>query len=64
MICACVTCVQGEKVVCPVDASGKFTQEVTDYQGVYVKVLTLSHPHTMLTQHYYCRKQTRPLHVI
>lgn len=24
--------------VCPVDASGKFTEEVTDFAGQYVKV--------------------------
>jgi isoleucyl-tRNA synthetase len=28
---------KGQSVVCPVDASGKFTSEVTDYQGQYVK---------------------------
>ncbi len=27
--------------MCPVDASGRFTEEVTDFKGLYVKV-----PHT------------------
>lgn len=27
-----------EEVVCPVDASGRFTSEVTDFVGQYVKV--------------------------
>jgi isoleucyl-tRNA synthetase len=30
---------KGETVVCPVDASGRFTDEVTDFKGKYVKVL-------------------------
>jgi isoleucyl-tRNA synthetase len=29
---------KGETVVCPVDASGRFTDEVTDFNGKYVKV--------------------------
>ncbi len=29
---------KGEQVVCPVDASGKFTDEVVDFKGEYVKV--------------------------
>ena len=29
---------KGETVVCPVDASGKFTEEVSDFKGQYVKV--------------------------
>ena len=29
---------KGEAVVCPVDASGRFTSEVTDFKGKYVKV--------------------------
>ena len=31
---------KGETVVCPVDASGRFTDEVTDFKGKYVKVHT------------------------
>ncbi len=30
---------KGEKVVCPVDPSGRFTEEVTDFKGQYVKVI-------------------------
>ena len=29
---------KGEAVVCPVDASGLFTSEITDFKGQYVKV--------------------------
>ena len=29
---------KGESVVCPVDYSGRFTDEVTDFSGQYVKV--------------------------
>jgi isoleucyl-tRNA synthetase len=29
---------KGEVVPCPVDESGSFTAEVTDYAGAYVKV--------------------------
>ena len=29
---------KGDTVVCPVDATGKFTKEVTDFAGQYVKV--------------------------
>ena len=29
---------KGQTVVCPVDASGVFTEEVVDYRGQYVKV--------------------------
>ena len=29
---------KGEGVVCPVDATGKFTDEVVDFKGQYVKV--------------------------
>ena len=29
---------KGETVVCPVDASGIFTDEVVDFKGQYVKV--------------------------
>ena len=29
---------KGDTVVCPVDASGNFTDEVTDFKGRYVKV--------------------------
>jgi isoleucyl-tRNA synthetase len=29
---------KGDTVVCPVDASGNFTEEVVDFKGVYVKV--------------------------
>ena len=29
---------KGERVVCPVDSSGRFTSEVTDFRGQYVKV--------------------------
>ena len=29
---------KGKPVVCPVDASGRFTDEVTDFKGQYVKV--------------------------
>ena len=29
---------KGETVVCPVDASGCFTAEVTNFNGQYVKV--------------------------
>lgn len=32
---------KGQAVVCPVDASGLFTEEVTDFKGVYVKVCVL-----------------------
>ncbi len=38
-------------MVCPVDASGKFTEEVSDYQGVYVKVTSVI-THNIQTQHY------------
>ena len=31
---------KGETVVCPVDASGKFTDKVLDFKGEYVKVCT------------------------
>lgn len=27
------------KIICPVDASGKFTSDVTDFKGQYVKVI-------------------------
>lgn len=30
---------KGESVVCPVDYSGRFTDEVTDFKGQYVKVM-------------------------
>ena len=34
---------KGGLVVCPVDSSGKFTDEVVDFRGQYVKVgVTLS----------------------
>lgn len=26
------------EMICPVDASGKFTAEVTDFNGLYIKV--------------------------
>ena len=29
---------KGGKLPCPVDASGKFTSEVSDFQGLHVKV--------------------------
>ena len=29
---------KGDSVVCPVDASGRFTEEVLDFKGQYVKV--------------------------
>ena len=29
---------KGDQVICPVDASGRFTAEVNDYQGQHVKV--------------------------
>ena len=29
---------KGEKVPCPVDNQGQFTEEVTDFKGLYVKV--------------------------
>ena len=29
---------KGETVVCPVDSTGRFTAEVTDFKGQYVKV--------------------------
>ena len=29
---------KGEGVVCPVDETGKFTNEVVDFKGQYVKV--------------------------
>lgn len=28
---------RGERLICPVDANGKFTEEVTDFAGQYVK---------------------------
>ena len=31
---------KNEAVLCPVDESGLFTEEVTEYAGVYVKVHT------------------------
>ena len=31
---------KGDTVVCPVDSSGLFTAEVTDFKGQYVKVRT------------------------
>ena len=31
---------KGEMVVCPMDSSGKFTDEVLDFKGEYVKVCT------------------------
>jgi hypothetical protein len=36
-------------LVCPVDASGKFTDEVKDWAGVYVKVTTtrMDHLHSI-----------------
>ena len=30
-----------EKVVCPVDETGCFTSEVTDFKGQYVKVIIM-----------------------
>ena len=33
---------KGDSVVCPVDASGRFTDEVTDFKGQYVKVRATS----------------------
>ena len=30
-----------EKVVCPVDETGCFTSEVTDFKGQYVKVMVM-----------------------
>lgn len=30
-----------EKVVCPVDETGCFTSEVTDFKGQYVKVMMM-----------------------
>lgn len=27
------------KIICPVDASGKFTSDVSDFKGQYVKVI-------------------------
>ena len=42
MIFACVWDMvysrRGDTVVCPVDSSGLFTEEVTDFKGQYVKV--------------------------
>ena len=32
---------KGELVVCPVDETGCFTSEVTDFKGQYVKVKTV-----------------------
>jgi len=32
---------KGEKVVCPVDSSGRFTSAVTDFKGQYVKVCAM-----------------------
>lgn len=29
---------KGESIVCPIDASGQYTDEVTDFIGQYVKV--------------------------
>ena len=29
---------KGMDMVCPVDASGRFTDEVTDFKGQYIKV--------------------------
>ena len=29
---------KGDSVVCPVDSSGRFTKEVTDFAGQHVKV--------------------------
>ena len=37
---------KGSAVVCPVDASGQFTSEVTDFSGQYVKV----HTHCIINQ--------------
>ena len=37
---------KGSAVVCPVDASGRFTSEVTDFSGQYVKV----HTHCIINQ--------------
>ncbi len=42
-MCVVMMCVQGEGVVCPVDASGRFTEDVTDFKGQYVKVRTHTH---------------------
>ena len=30
---------KGDKVPCPVDNQGQFTEEVTDFEGLYVKVI-------------------------
>ena len=35
--------IKGESVVCPVDYSGRFTDEVTDFKGQYVKVDACRH---------------------
>lgn len=32
--------VKGGKIPCPVDASGCFTDEVSDFKGLYVKVMS------------------------
>ena len=37
---------KGSDVVCPVNASGRFTSEVTDFSGQYVKV----HTHCIINQ--------------
>ena len=34
---------KGDSVVCPVDASGLFTEEVVDFKGQYVKVSSKLH---------------------
>lgn len=30
------------KPICPVDATGRFTEEVSDFKGQYVKVIGIS----------------------
>ena len=32
---------KGEGLVCPIDDNGRFTAEVTDFAGQYVKVIEL-----------------------
>ena len=38
---------KGETVVCPVDATGHFTDEVTDFKGKHVKVCVSMFTHAL-----------------
>ena len=51
---------KGDRVVCPVDASGRFTDEITDFKGQYVKVSgVITHSHTHSLSLVICRMLTR-----